>query len=89
MANVVGFKVDLFSHMCIVISGCWFENRCCSVTAMDKRLSLLIIGFPRGKKVSGLYQVSDQVGGPRALQLVLASGCTLSPTLFAAVTTPE
>lgn len=45
--------------------------------------------LPQGKKVSGLYQVSDQVGGLRALQLVLASGCTLSSTLFAAVTTPE
>lgn len=27
VANVVGFKVDVFSHMYVVISGCWFGQR--------------------------------------------------------------
>lgn len=38
VANVVGFKVDVFSHMYVVISGCWFGNRCCSVTSRGQGL---------------------------------------------------
>lgn len=36
VANVVVFEVDLFSHMYVVISACWFGNICCSVTSMER-----------------------------------------------------
>lgn len=71
MANIVGFKVGLFSH---IISGCWFGNRCFSVISMYKGLFLLIISFPRGKKVPGLQQVvSNQAGGRNESPVVSSS----------------